>query len=446
MKTARHIAVEALLRVDRDGGYSNLVLDGGLKTGGLDERDRAFCSALFYGVLERRLTLDAVIAHYARQPMKRIAPAVLELLRAALYQLLYMDGVPSSAAVNESVELSKTMGCGHASGFLNGVLRAFLRDGGVLGGVLPDRAADTAGYLSVCYSAPRWLCELWLADYGEAAAEAVLAAALGRPPLFLRVNTRRTTAQALVEQFCGVGAQARAVPEVPGCITVEGAGAVEALPGFAEGLFIVQDVSSQLAAAALDARPGQRVADFCAAPGGKAFTAAQWMDDTGELCAYDLHAQKVRLIEKGAARLGLTCIHAGENDAKLYNEALGEFDRVLCDAPCSGLGVIRRKPEIRYKEPQGLAGLPEIQYNILETSSKYIAKGGRLVYSTCTLRRAENDEVAERFLREHPEFAPAPLPKWLQALVQPDEPWRATLLPGGALRADGFFLACFARA
>ena len=446
MKTARHIAVEALLRVDRGGGYSNLVLDGCLKSGGLTERDRAFCSALFYGVLERRLTLDTVIAHYARQPMKRIAPAVLELLRTALYQIMYLDGVPESAAVNESVELSKTFGCGHAAGFLNGLLRAFLRDGGVLEKLTPGRGEDEAGYLSLTYSAPRWLCALWLADYGSTAAEGALAAALGRPPIYLRANSKKTTVEELLALLRGRGVTAEAWENVPGCVAVLGAGGVEDMPGFAQGLFMVQDISSQLCALALDARPGQRVVDVCAAPGGKAFAVALEMQDAGELFALDLHPQKVRLIEKGAARLGLTCIKAAENDAKQFDSALGVFDRVLCDVPCSGLGVIRRKPEIRYKEPQGLEGLPEIQYNILETSSKYIEKGGRLVYSTCTLRRAENDDVAERFLKEHPEFTTAPLPERLLELLRPAKDWKVTLLPGGILDSDGFFMACFTRA
>lgn len=437
--TARQIAVGALLRVDRGGGYSNLVLDANLKASALSERDKAFCSALFYGVLERCSTLDAVILRYARTP-KHIAPAVMELLRVGLYQLLYMDGVPDSAAVNESVELAKAFGCGHASGFINGVLRAFLRDGGTLDPLLKD--ADEATRLELTYAAPRWLCEQLTRDYGSEAARACLEAALGRPPLYLRVNTLRTTAQEVTAALCANGATAVVHESVPHCVVLSGAGGVEALPGYAEGLFTVQDVSSQLCAAALEARPGQRVADFCAAPGGKAFTAAQDMKDTGELFAFDLHEQKARLIEKGAKRLGLTCICAAANDAKKYDAALGEFDRALCDVPCSGLGVIRRKPEIRRKEPEGLEALPEIQYNILETSSNYIKRGGRLLYSTCTLRRAENDEVAERFLREHKDFSPAPLPLALRG----GEAWKTTLLPGGPLDSDGFFIACFTRA
>lgn len=440
--TAREIAVGALLRVDRGGGYSNLVLDANLKTKGLSERDKAFCCALFYGVLERRVTLDAVIVRYARTP-KHTAPAVMELLRTGLYQLLYMDGVPDSAAVNETVELTKAFGCEHASGFLNGVLRSFLRDGASLAPLL-EACVDDAARMELEYAAPRWLCELFMQDYGVEAARAALAAALGRPPIYLRVNPLRTTAEEVAAALRAHGAQAAVHKQVEHCVVLSESGGVEALPGYAEGLFAVQDISSQLCAMALGARPGERIADFCAAPGGKAFTVAQEMQNTGELCAFDLHPQKARLIQKGALRLGLTCIRAAGNDAKIYKAALGEFDRALCDVPCSGFGVIRRKPEIRYKTPEGLEALPEIQYNILETSSNYIKKGGRLVYSTCTLRRVENDEVAERFLREHKEFSPAPLPEPLRALGT-DGGWKATLLPGGALDSDGFFLACFTR-
>ncbi|MDD2956219.1 MAG: 16S rRNA (cytosine(967)-C(5))-methyltransferase RsmB [Oscillospiraceae bacterium] len=442
MKNARQLAAQALMRVDEGKAYSNIVIDRALEGSGLDNRDKAFATALFYGVLERRVTLDWVIGRYSKLSIGKMSPAVRALLREAVYQIACMDGIPASAAVNEAVELTRAMGQKNAAGFVNGVLRSFLRDGGAI--ELPQEGKDRAGRLSLAYSVPRPLVKLWENQYGRAELELLLKAMGEHPPLYIRVNSLKTTAQELLERWHEAGIEARQVEGVPFCLAVAHSGAVEKFPGFAEGLFHVQDLSSQLCAAALQAGPGMRVLDVCAAPGGKSFTLAQWMENKGSLLAGDLYPAKIKRIEEGAARLGVCCLCAGVRDAALYSPETGSFDRVLCDAPCSGLGIIRRKPEIRYKPLEELKGLPALQYKILETSAKYVKDGGALVYSTCTLNRHENDYLTERFLKEHPEFQPDPLPEWITALAGKEQGWQMTLFPQDC-GSDGFYMARFCK-
>ena len=422
MKNARQIAVEALLRVDTADGYSNIVLDRLLQESGLSGRDKAFASALFYGVLEKKLTLDHVISLYAAKALGKMDPLVRQLLRIAVYQIACMDSVPDSAAVNESVQLCKSMGKSRASGFVNGVLRSFLRDGGKI--TLPEPGKDKAGWLSLAYSVPRPLVKLWQNQYKKDGLEALLAGMTQKAPLYARVNTTETPAEKLCRRLGEEGATAQPHPNFENCVLLEHTGALEALPSFSEGLFHIQDLASQLAAAALSAKAGMDVLDLCAAPGGKSFTLAEEMD--------------------GQGRMGLANIRTLQNDATAFNETLGLFDRVLCDAPCSGLGIIRRKPEIRYKDLQELRELPQIQYKILDTAAKYVKKKGLLLYSTCTLNRHENDYVREKFLQEHPEFEPVVLPQKVLAFLGEEERTEVTLMPHKN-GTDGFYFALFLR-
>ena len=442
MKNARQIAVEALLRVDTADGYSNIVLDRLLQESGLSGRDKAFASALFYGVLEKKLTLDHVISLYAAKALGKMDPLVRQLLRIAVYQIACMDSVPDSAAVNESVQLCKSMGKSRASGFVNGVLRSFLRDGGKI--TLPEPGKDKAGWLSLAYSVPRPLVKLWQNQYKKDGLEALLAGMTQKAPLYARVNTTKTTAEKLCRRLGEEGVTAQPHPNFENCVLLEHTGALEALPSFSEGLFHIQDLASQLAAAALSAKAGMDVLDLCAAPGGKSFTLAEEMDGQGRIVSCDLYEKKNRIIASGADRLGLANIHTLQNDATVFNETLGQFDRVLCDAPCSGLGIIRRKPEIRYKDLQELRELPQIQYKILDTAAKYVKKKGLLLYSTCTLNRHENDYVREKFLQEHPEFEPAVLPQKVLAFLGEEERTEVTLMPHKN-GTDGFYFALFLR-
>ena len=401
----RQTAALALLEMDRREGYSNLTLEPRLQRAGFSPQDRAFCSALFYGVLERRITLDWAIAHYSRTPIQKLEPEVLAALRLGALQLMEFPSVPPAAAVSQSVEVVRSLGKEKAAGFVNGVLRAMAQKACA---VPPPKDKLTA--LSVEHSVPAPLIQLWRRAYGHDAALEILQGSRGPAPTFLRVNTTKTTPAALTNRLLAEGRESRAVPGVENALELLTPGGLAELSSFREGLFHVQDLSSQLCAAAVAPEPEMAVLDLCAAPGGKTFTVAELLGDRGRVLARDLHPHRVKLVEEGAARLGLASVTAETGDALCRDPALeGKFDRVLCDVVCSGFGTLRRKPEIRYKPLDSLDGLPEVQYNILENASHYLKRGGRLVYSTCTLSPAENEEVVARFLGSHPEFS-APVP------------------------------------
>lgn len=436
MADPRLTVVKMLMKMDSSEAYSNLLLDHVFSEAELSDRDKAFAAALFYGVLERRLTLDHVIEKNSRIPFEKLDKAAVQILRTGLYQLLYMPSVPESAAVNESVKLCKKLKCFSAQGFVNGMLRSFIRNGKKISylGMEPEKR------LSVEYSCPEWLTEKLLNEYGTDFTVRALKASVGKPPVYARVNTLKTTTDKLLAELAKHRVRAEAFPELENCIRLDKAGDIEKCAPFRQGLFHVQDISSQLCCLTLRPVVNETVLDVCAAPGGKSFTLAELMGNNGALYSMDLHDMRVGLIEDGAARLGIKIIKAMQNDASKFNGALPQADKVLCDVPCSGLGVIRRKPEIKYKDPAEFAGLPEIQYQILETSARYVKPGGTLVYSTCTLSRDENDNVADRFAREHPEFTPIvqpvpyPAPGDHKRTYCPDE-------NGG----DGFFTASFRR-
>lgn len=431
--SARRLVLDLLVRQHTQAAYSTIVLDHALRASALSAQDRSFAAALFYAVLERRLTLDAVIARYSTRPLERLAPVVLECLRMGVCQLLYLDGVPDSAAVNESVKLVQEAGQQRASGFVNAVLRSFLRaDKRLPKGKTPTEA------LSLTYSCPEWLVERFLLDYGEEKTHKILMASLGRAPITARVNTQKTSMRELAELLASEGIDALPHPQVPDCLILSRTGSVEGLQAYRDGLFHVQDVSSQLCCAALAPKPGERVLDLCAAPGGKSFTMAQLMEGKGEVLSFDLHEKRVRLIEEGASRLGLSSITAKAGDAKEFNPSIPQADRVLCDVPCSGWGVIRRKPEMKYKPSEEWKPLPAIQLAILRNAARYVRPRGYLLYSTCTLNRAENDEVVDAFLGENVMFEPEEFSLHGRSGAFS----RLTLLPspdGG----DGFFLALF---
>jgi len=435
MANARLTAARALMRV-ADGGYSNIVLDAELKKAGLDERDAAFASALFYGSLERRITIDRIISGLSSQPLEKLSPTVLEVLRLGIYQILYMDSVTDPAAVNESVELAKAMGQSRASGFVNGVMRSFIR----AGKHIDFTGLSGAERLSAEYSAPVWLCEKWSREYGENTASVVLGASLGAPPIYIRVNTLKTDAEGLSQEMKAEGVAVEAVDGFPDALRII-SGAPQETECYKRGLFHVQDVSSQLAVSALGAVSGSRVFDPCSAPGGKSFTAAELMGDRGEIVAGDLHRKRAGMVASGAKRLGITCLSTVCGDASVSRPELGEFDFAMCDVPCSGLGVIRRKPEIRFKKQEDMSALPELQYRIAMAAAESLKPGGVLLYSTCTLSRAENDDVADRLVKEGG-MVPAHLPE--AAASYSGNGFSATLFPG-EFAGDGFFFARFIR-
>ncbi len=436
MADPRLTVVKMLMKMESSEAYSNLLLDHAFNEAELSDRDKAFAAALFYGVLERRLTLDHVIRTNSKIAFEKLDKAAVQILRTGLYQLLYMPSVPESAAVNESVKMCKKLKCFSAQGFVNGMLRSFIRSGKKISylGISPEKR------LSVEYSCPEWLTEKFISEYGMDFAVRALKASVGKPPVYARVNILRTTTDKVIAELAKQRIKAAPYPGLVNCIRLEKAGDIEKCAPFRQGLFHVQDISSQLCCLTLRPVVNETVLDVCAAPGGKSFTLAELMGNNGKLYSMDLHDMRVGLIEDGAARLGIKIITAMQNDASKFNGALPQADRVLCDVPCSGFGVIRRKPEIKYKPPEEFAGLPEIQYQILETSARYVKSGGTLVYSTCTLSRAENDDVADRFAASHPEFMPIVQPVPLSA---PGD-YKRTYCPdenGG----DGFFTASFRR-
>ncbi len=436
MADPRLTVVKMLMKMESSEAYSNLLLDHAFNEAELSDRDKAFAAALFYGVLERRLTLDHVIRTNSKIAFEKLDKAAVQILRTGLYQLLYMPSVPESAAVNESVKMCKKLKCFSAQGFVNGMLRSFIRSGKKISylGISPEKR------LSVEYSCPEWLTEKFISEYGMDFAVRALKASVGKPPVYARVNVLRTTTDKVIAELSKHRIKAAPYPGLVNCIRLEKAGDIEKCAPFRQGLFHVQDISSQLCCLTLRPVVNETVLDVCAAPGGKSFTLAELMGNNGKLYSMDLHDMRVGLIEDGAARLGIKIITAMQNDASKFNGALPQADRVLCDVPCSGFGVIRRKPEIKYKPPEEFAGLPEIQYRILETSARYVKSGGTLVYSTCTLSRAENDDVADRFAASHPEFMPIVQPVPLSA---PGD-YKRTYCPdenGG----DGFFTASFRR-
>lgn len=420
--------VRLLDRTLEKDGYSTLTLDAALRESSLAEQGKKRVSALYYGVLERLLTLDAVIAKYSKKPLAKLDRAVLNLLRCGIYQLLYMH-TPENAVVSETVSAAKILRVQSASGFVNAVLRGFLRDGKEI-----PMPKDPIMQKSVLYSAPAWLVAQLRREYGEEAMVSLLSDSVGRPPVTIRRNVLLCDEETMCSALAPITAERH--PLLEGCYTVSG-GDLTKTEAFREGYFHVQDLASQLCCHALGVERGDMVLDVCAAPGGKSFTLAQMLGATGCVLSFDLHENRVQLIQSGAKRLRLKNVSAAVGDASVYSGAMPMADKILCDVPCSGLGVIRRKPEIKYKLRESLADLPKIQAKILETAAGYLKPGGTLVYSTCTLSRAENDNVVDAFLNTHPNFAGIP---FLETLGGPFGDYKASLVPGD-FGSDGFFIA-----
>lgn len=440
-QTARNAAVTALLQVQENEGYSNIVLDKTLRKFALSPRDGALASILFYGVLERKLTLDYYLSRCLSDPGKKQDEAVLAVLRCGAYQLLFLDRLPESAVVNEAVETIKELGKQRLSGFVNGVLRGLARKKETI--TLPQGNAPAA--LSIRYSVPVGLISLWRASYGESFTERLLEAFNTRADTYIRINSCKTSGATLAEALQKEGAELSFVEGFPNTGILSFSGAPILLPSFQQGGFHVQDLSAQIVCELLAPQPGETVCDCCAAPGGKAFTLAQQMANKGKVYALDLYKGRVNLIREGAQRLGLSSVETAVHDALQEFQDFPEVDRMLCDVPCSGFGVIRRKPEIRYKEVSSVAELPKLQSSILQTASRKVKSGGMLLYSTCTLHPAENAAVAERFLAKNTDFVPETLvlPAGLTRVLEEPE-HMATMTPfSGA--SDGFFVAAFRR-
>lgn len=437
----RRTAYNVLMNVEGEGGYSSISLSAALGKANLGSRDKAFVTKLVYGVLENSYYLDYIIDNYSKVKSNKLEPEVRCILRMGIYQMTFLD-TPDSAAVNESVNLTKKLKLFRATGFINGLLRSYVRDGKSV--KLPDQNKNPLMYLCIKYSVPMWLVKLWQEAYGSQICESILHSLPERPPIFARVNTMKISSDELIQSFSGSGVMAVKSKIIPNCIVLENTGSVKELPQYTRGEFHVQDGSSQMCCMIAAPKTGYKVYDVCAAPGGKTFTLAEIMNDSGEIISCDIHPHRVELISEGAKRLGLECVKPIERDA-LSEVLQNDADLVLCDVPCSGLGIIRRKPDIKHKSPRELDELPKLQYDILENSARLVKEGGRLVYSTCTLNPKENCMVLNSFLKAHPEFEPLPieLPSGIARLI--DEPSHMLTVFPQMADTDGFFISTIRR-
>ncbi len=426
----RKIALDLLARYDTGEAYINLAIGRACET--LPDADRRYLTALVYGTIERLITLDYYIGALAKR--SDLDPTTRDILRLGLYELLYMH-TPAHAAVNECVKLARTRG---ETSFINGVLRTAARDPAAL--TPPPREKNLARHLSVVYSMPPRTVRLLLDILGEET-EAFLAAVSTPRGMTLRVNTTRITRDACLAACAAAGIEASPTSHAPSGIRLASSLPPRTLPGWEAGDMYVQDEASQIAVAALGCAPGMTVVDLCACPGGKSFGAACDMANEGRIFSRDLHASKLSLITDGAARLGISCITVAEQDATRSDESLhGIADRVICDVPCSGLGVLSKKADLRYKDMEAADRLPSLQKDILETAAAYVKAGGVILYSTCTINPKENRDVTDAFLASHPDFTP--LDFTVGGLSSVDG--RLTLYPH-IHETDGFYIALLKR-
>ena len=428
---ARETALNVLIACRKEDGWSNGILKEYLSRDKLDGRDAALATRLCYGVVQNRLLLDHYLAQLLTGKVKNLHPAVRDILHMGLYQLYKMDKIPQSAAVNESVTLAKKY-CRKlpsAPGLVNGVLRNAVRTLGQL--------KEPTGWQEK-YSHPQKLIDLLKPYVGSKAMEPMLRANNDIPPTVVQVNTLRTTVENLISRLEGEGIMVTPHAWLADCLVLSGTGSIDSLDTFKEGLFYVQDAAAKLSVACAAITPGQRVLDCCAAPGGKSFAAAMALGGSGHITSCDVYEHKTVLIQKGARRLGLENLDVQCRDASQFvPQWENVMDTVIADVPCSGYGIIRKKPDIRYKDPDTMKDLPALQLRILENQSRYVKPGGLLLYSTCTLVREENEGVVERFLARHPEFTPEPLP--LPQVFPKNESGMLALIPG-EYDTDGFFI------
>jgi 16S rRNA (cytosine967-C5)-methyltransferase len=399
----RQAACESLLRIRKEGGFADRLIDNELSGGMLKGPDRGLYAELVYGVLRRQGTLDHILHQLLEKPMIELDPLALVILRIGLYQLTCLDRIPESAAVNESVNLAKLITPG-TSGLINAVLRNYLRRRGTIS--FPDINATPSIAIAVRHSQPEWLVEQWIEQLGVAEAQQLAEASSQQPPLTIRVNTLRANRDELLREFEQQGIEALPCRFSPDGIAIAGRHIIKTLPGFEAGLFAVQDEASQLAGLLLGAEPGERIWDACSAPGGKSCHIAQLMDDRGEIVATDISRSKLTLVQDSIRRLGVGSVSTAVADLHQPDTfPEGYFDRILLDAPCSGLGVIRRNPEAKWRLFSGdITRLAAVQKTLLKNAAIKLKQGGTLLYSTCSTSEAENELVVEDFLLHHSGF------------------------------------------
>lgn len=426
--TAREAALRTLVACEKQDAWADGFLKKTLKSAALDGRDAALATRLTFGVIQNRMLLDWYIDRFAKGELD---VTVRNALRLGAYQMLFLTRIPASAAVNESVKLVRKL-CKNpgAAGLVNAVLRNIGRE---------QQSLTPPDDLSIRYSHPQWLTELFVRRLGEEGARALLECHNGEVPTVAQVNTCCASKEQVLEKLLASGVDAQEHPWLKDCLTLRGTGSLEQLDVFQRGEVYIQDAAAHLAVLAADPGPGMRVLDVCAAPGGKSFAAAIAMEDRGEIISCDIHPHKQTLIQNGAARLGLASIHPmTQNARERVAEWESAFDVVIADVPCSGLGIIRKKPDIRYKDPAPLEGLPTVQRAILDNVCAYVKPGGVLLYSTCTLLERENEDVVRAFTASHPDFILEPME--LPGPVGAARDGYVTLWPH-LHGTDGFFIA-----
>ena len=428
---ARETALNALIACRKNGAWSNSVLKDYSRRDRLDSREAALAARLCYGVLQNRGKLDFYLKQLLTGRIKDLHPAIRDILHLGLYQIYELDKIPDSAAVNEAVILAKKC-CGKvrsAPALVNGVLRNAVRTKGTLSE--PQTLADR-------YSHPQSLIDLLGSYVGQERLEPMLKANNTVAPIVAQVNTQRTDTETLLTALEKAGICAQKHPWLSDCLVLSGTGDLEQLEAFRKGLFYVQDAAAKLSVLCAQLPENAVVLDCCAAPGGKSFAAAMVMKGTGSILSCDIHGHKIQLIEKGAQRLGFTNITAREQDASVFcPQWESRMDAVIADVPCSGYGIIRKKPDIRYKDLDSMKELPWLQLKILSNQARYVKPGGVLLYSTCTLVRRENEGVVEKFLKENSGFVPEPLS--LPDRFPENTTGMLTLVPG-EFDTDGFFI------
>lgn len=435
VRDAREVALLALHATEKQGGWSDAVLKKLVSS--LDTRDSALATRLCFGVLQNRGLIDFYLGEFSNMPLKKMEHMVLQNLRLGVYQILYMDKIPHNASVDSAVNLTKKH-CKNqkAAGMVNGILRNFIRQLDSLPAIPQDKPLEA---LAIQYSHPLWLVKLLSKEVPESELASLLEANNTHPPITAMVNTVISSTKEVIRSLEEDNVTVSPHPWLSDCLLLSNTGNIEELTAFSQGMMYIQDPASRLAVEAAGAEKGQRVLDTCAAPGGKSMALGIAMENQGEIISCDLHPHKKKLIMAAAKRLQLDCITAETVNAKDFTSQWAEgFDVVFVDAPCSGLGVIAKKPDIRYKEEKPLLELPHIQGDILENVSQYVKPGGVLLYSTCTILKRENNDIVTQFLQGHPEFQLEPFT--LPGAIGEVDTGYLSLYPH-KYGTDGFFMA-----
>ena len=430
MDLTRKLVVDCLLKVEASG-FSNLVLTSAIDSHKLSAQDKAFATKLFYGTVERKLTLNYILQKQLSKPVAKMDREVVAILQSGLYQLMYMKSVPAYAAINQAVGLCPVFKKTSAKGLVNAVLRKCQKFD-----INSEKFADRLTELSVKYSVDTDIINIILRDYPECTEE-ILNGMFITPKFTVKINTTKISADSFKALLTENGITYNQMPIDDG-VEIIHRGSVTDIPGFAQGYFYVQGITSQYAVKAAGIKPGNDVLDLCAAPGGKSFAAAIELENTGSVTSCDPNKSRLKLIEDSAKRLGITNITTVQNSGEVYNENLKKYDVIICDVPCSGIGIIPKKPDLRYKSMSDVGNLAQLQYEILSTAKEYLKDNGTIVYSTCTINKQENEGVVNRFLRENTDFKLEKQHCPVENVINSDE--KVTFL-SHLTGFDGFFIA-----